>query len=451
MNKAEAKRLARTLRGQMVGGWTIGELLNSGGSAVVFSASKGGLDAALKIIDPALEERFGADEQEERISREVTLIGRTHPNIVRIYDGGRCPTTGYLFIAMEKLELPDLGDALSAIPRAAIPSLISQLAGAARYLEAKDIVHRDIKSENIKITAADDRIVLLDMGIMRPTSPGTPSAGTGGQFIGTVRYSPPEFVWRQEDDTPEGWRAITFYQLGAVLHDMIMRKGMFSHIKGPQAAIYDAVKSEVPVVEADDVPLWLIKLARACLQKDPRLRLELVSWDSFDLPRLAGVEEARTRVRAVWEATSSPPPPAGDQSAKAISPTAVGSSLRGQLRKVQLAAGDLPNIELDYRVIGSATACVVADLHPSPRHQLLGAVRVLIRAELRDGGLIILSWAAAWGKPDPKSFNGTFEVLGSMQSLEEPVETTLLDAIYLTIDAAMSEPPGDEGSQLRTS
>jgi hypothetical protein len=69
--------------------------------------------------------------------------------------------------------------------------------------------------------------MVMDFGVIRPV--GEPGITDGDQrpFIGTLQYSSPEFLFRTEADTPEGWRALTFYQLGAVLHDLIMRQRIF--------------------------------------------------------------------------------------------------------------------------------------------------------------------------------------------------------------------------------
>ena len=117
-------------------------------------------------------------------------------------------------------------------------------------------------------------------------------------FVGTLRYSSPEFLTRTEQDSVEGWRAITFYQLGAVLHDLIMRRPLFHQLSEPFAVLVEAVKSEKPEIHADDVAADLVLLAQNCLVKAPDARLALVSWTDFDVsPSKSSVESARERVR----------------------------------------------------------------------------------------------------------------------------------------------------------
>jgi serine/threonine protein kinase len=143
-------------------------------------------------------------------------------------DGGKCEETDYLFVAMELLDPRTLGRVCKQLAAGQVAPLIAQLAGAARFLEERGIAHRDIKPDNTVVTADYTCVKLLDLGVIHPPAdPTEKRAGTGDRFLGTARYSPPEFLYREEEDTVEGWRAITFYQLGATLYDLLMRRQIF--------------------------------------------------------------------------------------------------------------------------------------------------------------------------------------------------------------------------------
>ena len=119
---------------------------------------------------------------------------------------------------MELLEPHTLDKALSSVPSHNVGILIFQLAEAARYLESVGIVHRDIKPSNVYVSSDFCSLKLLDLGVIRVSSdPYHDGAGTESHFLGTARYSPPEFLYRLEEDTVDAWRAITFYQLGVGL------------------------------------------------------------------------------------------------------------------------------------------------------------------------------------------------------------------------------------------
>jgi hypothetical protein len=112
-----------------------------------------------------------------------------------------------------------------------------------------------------------------------------------------LQYSPPELLFREEEQSVEGWRAVTFYQLGGVLHDLLLRKPLFEQFKNPYARLVRAVEREIPSVDAPDVDADLRLLAQNCLAKIPRQRLDTVKWEDFSQPKLADpMESARRRI-----------------------------------------------------------------------------------------------------------------------------------------------------------
>jgi serine/threonine protein kinase len=150
MGKQTAEEMSETLVGRTIGGWLIERLINSGKPAAVFLARRADQEAALKLFDPGIIQKYGGyDAQLERIEREASLVGRSHPNLVRIYGGGE--DQGFLFVAMEYFPGPHLGEALRQIPASEVRPLISQIASAARFLEGSSFAHRDIKPENIAV------------------------------------------------------------------------------------------------------------------------------------------------------------------------------------------------------------------------------------------------------------------------------------------------------------
>lgn len=295
MDQTQAKHLVESLQGKNVGGWAIDGFFGNGKSAVVLPAVRNGQEGAIKIFHPELVERYGKRAQLQRIHREITLIGAEHPNLVRILDGGECLDSGHLYVVMERLRHPNLHSLLGKVPLAAVPKLISQVASAARFLEDRGLVHRDIKPENIAVTPDFTRAILMDLGVLRPIGLQELTDIDQRLFIGTLRYSSPEFLLRMEEDSVEGWRAVTFYQLGAVLHDMLMGRVLFEEYSEPFSRLVDAVRSVVPQIYSEDARS--ATLAKHCLVKNPRTRLELVTWTSFseiasdEAPALTSVRE----------------------------------------------------------------------------------------------------------------------------------------------------------------
>ncbi|EAU43131.1 Serine/threonine protein kinase, Pkn2 family protein [Fulvimarina pelagi HTCC2506] len=311
MDSARAKILEEQILGTSVGEWTIESLIDHGKSAAVFKAKNENTLAAVKIFDRELIERFGDGTQLARINRELSLKGRGHSNMVEILDGGFDPAAKHHFLVMAYLEGANLKRRLPEIPVEAIGGYISDLADCAEYLESLDLVHRDIKPENILVSDDLKKVTLLDFGVIKPfNEPGVTDVEGLQPFIGTLQYSSPEFLLRQEDGTTEGWRALTFYQLGGVLHDLIMRKALFSEYSDPFAKLVNAVQDVVPTIQSNSVPTYLVDLARMCLLKKPEDRLKLLTWDSFRPPKsaangLAGIKERVTK-RALAQQAAAP-------------------------------------------------------------------------------------------------------------------------------------------------
>lgn len=298
MDSAQAEALKTNLLGKCIGGWIIDGAHGHGKSAVVMAAYRDGQRGAIKVFHPELVELFGKETQLERIRREISLVGSRHENLVEILDGGECEVTGHLFVVMEELPWKNLKEVLPRISHEQIKPLIQQLSSAAKYLEDKGLAHRDIKPENIAISSDLLKAKLLDLGVMRPFGISNLTDVKARPFIGTLRYSSPEFLRREEEDCVEGWRALTFYQIGAVLHDLLMKKEIFHDHSEPYAVLVEAVLTAIPEVHGGDVEL--VKLCNYSLVKSPMTRLELLGWTDFLGPQksLASSNSLLNRIKS---------------------------------------------------------------------------------------------------------------------------------------------------------
>ena len=371
MNKDRAHTLAADLKDGLVDKWTVCDLINFGKSAAVFAATCDGQEAALKIFDVELVERYGKLTQLNRIAREVSLAAHKHPNLVEIYGGGECPRTGFLYVVMERIDAPSLDFALDDIPRNCIRRIMRNVAQAAQFLETLKIAHRDIKPANIAVTA--DKAVLLDLGVIRAiANPSDTDDHDAKQFVGTLQYSPPEFLLRTEEDSIDGWRAVTFYQLGAVLHDLITKKSIFSYALDPYARLVNAVQQDSPVFTATDVPLDLISLAERCLVKDPTARLDLVSWTDFesDPSQSSPGESAKEKIRQrLGVRTAAPPQPDAQYERLRVLRT-TAEEIRDIIRGVCVSEALLPPLRVQELRIRDAAAHFTITFSPSKRFGL---------------------------------------------------------------------------------
>lgn len=314
MEAARVRRFVSDWQGKVLNGWTVEDYINSGKSALVFKTSQVATTGAIKIFDPELVERFGKKQQAERIARELTLVGAHHDNLVVILGGGHSVDHDLFFVVMEYIEAPNLASVNKDVPLVQIRPLISQVAAAARFLENRDLVHRDIKPDNIAVSPDFKHAKLLDLGVIRPfTTENLPPLTDSEEqvFIGTLQYGSPEFLLRKEKQDSEGYRSLTFYQLGAVLYDVLEKRRIFSESASPFPRLVQAILYDTPKIEPTGKPPDLVNLAKNCLVKDPSLRLTIVSWNDFtpvlnisDAATAAKESIRKRRARASYETAS---------------------------------------------------------------------------------------------------------------------------------------------------
>lgn len=290
------------LEGAIVQGWTLLKEIGRGADGIVYSGEYQGKKAAIKLFFPEALAKNGWPAARERLDLQLSLVGRKHSNLVEIYAGGEDAQLGTLYLVMELVPGKSLDKLLGQIPPTEIPSLAAQLASAAQYLETLDLYHRDIKPANIIISDDFKLLTLLDLGVIHRALADDDDQGrlSGLEFVATLRYSPPEFVYREEESNVDGaWRAVTFYQIGATLHDLIMGKPLFSGFDTPRAKLYDAVRNVTPELDSSKTSSWLVQTARACLLKDWRQRLQHVSWTSFSEPPPPDALTRESRIRVL--------------------------------------------------------------------------------------------------------------------------------------------------------
>jgi serine/threonine protein kinase len=275
------------LVGAEVQGWTLLRVLGAGADGIVYEAHRDGCSSAFKLFFPESLLKNGPAEARERLELQLSLKGQKHhPNLVEVYDGGEDKGLDTLFLVMELVPGQSLDKLAGKVPSGFIPHLVKQLASAAEFLETRDLFHRDIKPANVVISDDFETLTLLDLGVVYQL-PVDDQDGrlSGKEFVATLRYSPPEFVWRNEQSNADGaWKAVTFYQIGATIHDMVMGRPLFSGQDQPRARLYDCVRESTPSITGDPQLSWLIQVAHACLLKDWRQRLQLVTWSSFSRP-----------------------------------------------------------------------------------------------------------------------------------------------------------------------
>ncbi|MDP9425468.1 MAG: protein kinase [Actinomycetota bacterium] len=217
----------------------ISGLLGSGGMAKVYLAHDEvlGRDVALKVLREQYAEN---DEFVERFRREAQAAASlSHPNIVATYDRGRSEDGSY-YIVMEYVPggtLKDriLRDGPMDPDRAA--RVAAQIASALDAAHERGVIHRDVKPQNVLLTASGDAKV-ADFGIARAASESSLS-GTS-VILGTVSYMSPEQVMGKV----AGPRS-DLYSLGVVLHEMLTGRVPFE-AENPMAVSMKHVNELAP-------------------------------------------------------------------------------------------------------------------------------------------------------------------------------------------------------------
>lgn len=438
MDEIKAREWEVKFRDRAIEGWTIDSLIDHGKSAAVFKAVSdcSGKLAALKIFDDELIQRYGDETQLKRISRELGLIGKQHPNMVEILGGGFHAESDNHYIIMEYLDGPSLNKCLSKVPDGNIPSLIDQLVSACEFLEANGLAHRDIKPANIVLLEDMSRLVLLDFGVVKPIGEAGLTDVDGQRlFVGTLQYSSPEFLLRDEEDNEGGWHALAIYQVGAVLHDLIMRRPIFDEFVNPYAALVNAVQHEQPNVASEALPSYLVDACRMALVKDPERRLTLVDWDAFRPPVVTSIaDDARQRIgKRLLLADAQTELTVGEGPASAELLETVVEGLKIELRRIRQAnASIMPPLivtrgpkrapVLNIKMSASAEFSLANDLY-------MEIVVVVIDVESQAVHLQAKAFAGAATTAKPPELLSIFKGPYSSATISDKIEAAMIVAL----------------------
>ncbi len=234
-------------------------------------------DVALKVLPDHLADDPKALARFENEAKAVAAL--SHPHILAIHDFGRID--GISFVVTELLEGETLRAALlrGPLPLRKVLDVASQLADALAAAHEKEIVHRDVKPENVILTK-DGRAKLLDFGLAHhdaafrssnDTHSPTVSRNTDpGTIFGTVYYMSPE----QAQGHPAGYRSDQF-SLGVVLYEMLAGKRPF-HGPSPAEILTAIIRAEpeplgAPAPSTPTPVRWIVD---RLLSKDPADRYD---------------------------------------------------------------------------------------------------------------------------------------------------------------------------------
>jgi predicted Ser/Thr protein kinase len=248
--------------GTAFGNYNITRLLGKGGMGEVYEAYDTGKrrTVALKILageyshDAKFRERFQRESHAAAILQE--------PHVIPIHDWGEID--GNLYIDMRLVRGQTLADLIAGGPLAAprAVSIIAQIGAALDAAHAERLIHRDVKPQNIIVTA-EDFAYLVDFGIAE--AKGDTRLTMTGTQIGTMNYMAPE----RFTGTPTT-SAVDVYALACVLFEALTGDTPF-----PSTSVENLISAHLssppprPSVTNPRVPAALDEVIARGMAKDP--------------------------------------------------------------------------------------------------------------------------------------------------------------------------------------
>lgn len=257
--------------GRQLGNAVISAKLGEGGMGCVYRAHHRtlGFEVAVKVL------RKAPGEQEHQYAERFQREGRAavqvrHANVVQVMDAGVEKDCAYL--VLELVEGSNLGDYVrdrGPLGAEETSRLGVQLAEGLAAIHAAGIVHRDIKPDNV-LLSADGPPKIADLGLARALNePELNRLTVTGMVVGTPYYLAPEAI----RDSHRAGPPADIYSLGATLYQVLTGKPPFI-----ASSPYDVMRLHLeerprPLREVrEELPAGLAHLVQSCLSKDPELR-----------------------------------------------------------------------------------------------------------------------------------------------------------------------------------
>ncbi|CAK4614802.1 unnamed protein product [Aphanomyces euteiches] len=251
---------------------TIGRIVGSGAFSTVFKATLENRQVALKC-----------QNAEAHAYRERDLLKQLHhPNLSRFLGSREYVNsmgTKELWLVTEYMAGGDLSNALTTLSWTQCIQVALDSANALHYLHENHVVHRDIKSSNI-LLSADNRARICDFGFAREIvrESGNGSRKRSMTLCGTDAYMAPEIYFEEEYD-----ERVDIFSLGVVLIELICRRKVHKRnflMRTPANHFVIDVEAFRQAVSAG-CPSSFVCLAEMCVAANPDDRpsaLEIVEW-----------------------------------------------------------------------------------------------------------------------------------------------------------------------------
>ncbi|MFC0266146.1 Stk1 family PASTA domain-containing Ser/Thr kinase [Alloscardovia macacae] len=278
-----------------------------GGMASVFEATDQRLNkrVAVKIMHTALAYSDHSEQYVERFHREaLSAAAIDNPHIVHVFDAGSVENVGY--IVMEYVDgqtLRDLMRAQSTFSVGQMLTILDQILDGLAAAHSLDIIHRDMKPENIMLNARGE-VQIADFGLAKQTDNAT--VAPTGMFVGTSTYVAPETA-----SANESLPASDLYAVGLMAWEMLLGRPPFTGAS-PVTVVYKHVNEDVPPLTslAPSVPRSVSEFvtslcARSASARPQNAQLALQALRSVR----AHLASEQLRVRVLSDGTLASPAP----------------------------------------------------------------------------------------------------------------------------------------------
>lgn len=251
------------------------EKIGSGGMADVFKGKDHKLNRFVAV--KVLKDEFVEDKNFVRKFKEEAqaAAGLAHPNIVNVYDVGDEQNINY--IVMELVEGITLKTYIEKKGRLTVKeatSIAIQVGAGLEVAHNNQIVHRDIKPQNI-IISREGKVKVTDFGIAKSVSSNTNTSDA----MGSVHYTSPEQARGGYSDAKSD-----IYSLGIVMYEMVTGRVPFDGETTVVVAVKHLQEDIVsPRVYASDIPVSLEHIILKCTEKSPDRRYANVAELTADL------------------------------------------------------------------------------------------------------------------------------------------------------------------------
>src|SRR5512133_1019528 len=266
--------------------------IGRGGMGIVYRARDRRLKrlVAVKLLPPELA--FRSDIRTRFLREAETAAQLSHPNIVPIYAVDE--RDGLVYFVMGYVEGDNLAKRLAErgpMPVDDVRQVLREVAEALAYAHARNVVHRDIKPDNILLCEDDGRAKVTDFGIARAVSEGGGDSRltATGMAIGTPAYMAPEQAAGDRDVDGR----TDLYSLGVVGYQMLVGEPPFKAGNTPAMLVKHLSEVPVPVDQRrEGVPPDLARVVMRLLEKEPANRFPtaqalVAALDGEDVPEAA--------------------------------------------------------------------------------------------------------------------------------------------------------------------